>query len=193
MDSPKILVFSGSTRAGSFNHQLAMSICGELEAYGAKPNLISLKNYDMPMYHEDVHNAGLPKTVLEFAKLVDEHDAVVITSPEYNASLSPLLKNTLDWLSLVKELDGKQVDHIKHKPTAIAAAAMGGMGGIRGLSHLRDVLINLGALILTEQLALGNSATAFDENNIIKDKRAHGICQAMCKSVVRHARHPKAI
>jgi NAD(P)H-dependent FMN reductase len=198
MSKTKILLFAGSTRIGSVNHKLALSIAKSLEFVGSQHKegteitTISLNDYELPLYCQELECDGLPEKLIDFARLVNEHDGLVITSPEYNASLSPLLKNALDWLSRVENIDGQAVTPIKGKPVAIAACSPGSNGGIRGLSHLRDVLVNLGALILTEQLAVGNSLTAFDDDLTLTNERAKELCGELCTSLIRHAEYYKA-
>src|ERR1700760_1974754 len=96
----RILAFSGSTRRGSFNQKLLnIAAHGAAEA-GANITHISLNDYPLPIYDADLESqSGLPANAEALQKLVAEHDALLIASPEYNGGYTALLKNTLDWLS----------------------------------------------------------------------------------------------
>src|SRR5689334_3736945 len=96
---PKILVFAGSARIDSVNRKLATAFARELELRGAAVTLADLRDYPMPIYDGDIESESTPAAAGDFQRLVREHDAFVIASPEYNGSFSPLLKNALDWAS----------------------------------------------------------------------------------------------
>ncbi len=100
MNAPRILVFSGSIRANSVNSRLAGTITKALADAGAEAKNISLADYEMPIYDGDLEQEnGVPESAVKLGKLISEHDGVIVVSPEYNGSISPLLKNTLDWMS----------------------------------------------------------------------------------------------
>lgn len=188
MASPKILVFPGSNRSGSINARLAAVITKELALMGAEVTRISLEDYPMPLFHEDLQTEkGIPESVMKLARLFASHHGVVIVTPEYNSSLPPLLKNTLDWLSRVSSDNGKPLAPYHGNYFAIAASSGGGLGGIRVLPHLRDILISIGAQVITEQLALGNAHNAYDEMDNLKEGRARDLLQNLSKSIIEKA------
>ena len=96
----KLLAFAGSTRKGSYNQKLIEYVAKKAEEAGAKVTLIHLSDYELPIYSEDLESEqGIPENALELKKLFGSNDGLLIASPEYNSSLSPLLKNVIDWVS----------------------------------------------------------------------------------------------
>lgn len=170
--SAKILVFAGSVRTGSFNVKLANTLTNALTEMGADAEHLSLADYDMPIFNADIE---IPESVKVLALRISHCDGMVIVSPEYNSSIPPLLKNALDWVSITSSDATTGFGPYAGKVCFLAAASPGGLGGIRSLYHLRAVLMNVGAEILTKQLALGNAGTAFDSEGNILDERARDI------------------
>ena len=188
MGNPKILVFSGSIRGDSLNSRLAGAATRELSLLDCEVTRITLADYQLPIYDGDLEaQEGIPQKAIELASLFDAHDGIFIASPEYNGSLSPLLKNTIDWVSRVSSRDGKTITPYRGKVGVIAAASPGGMGGIGMLFHLRDILIRLGVLVISEQIAVGNAMSGFDELDKLTNERAAGLLTAACKELARRA------
>jgi chromate reductase, NAD(P)H dehydrogenase (quinone) len=130
MRRPKILVFAGSIRTGSFNGRLAALAAKELALLAADVTRISLADYPLPLYDGDAEAAsGAPDNAKRLARLFTAHHGIFIASPEYNASITPLLKNTLDWISRVREAGG--LPPYKNRVFAIGAASNGTYGGYR--------------------------------------------------------------
>jgi len=103
MPVPKILVFAGSIRTGSYNERLAALAAKELALTGAEVTRISLEDYPLPIYDGDGEaKSGVPAHARSLKRMMAEHSGVFIASPEYNASVTPLLKNTIDWISRVR-------------------------------------------------------------------------------------------
>src|SRR5499426_2346057 len=150
MPAPKILVFAGSIRSGSYNARLAACAARELVMAEADVTLISLVDFPMPLYDGNLEAAsGAPENAHKLKRLIGQHRGVFIASPEYNASIAPLLKNALDWISRVRE-DGEQpYAAFRHRVFALGAATNGPWGGMRSLMALRQTLeIGMGALVL---------------------------------------------
>ncbi len=191
MPAPKILVFAGSIRTGSFNAQLAAAATREFALAGAEVTRISLLDYPMPIYDGDLESrSGPPESAISLKRLIQSQHGVFIASPEYNASITPLLKNALDWVSRVR--DGKEAPLAAYhdRAFAIGGASNGGYGAMRSLIALRQVLeIGCGALVIPEQIAVARAADAFDEMDNFKDdgntKRLKGVVQ----SLIQFARH----
>ncbi len=162
---PKILAFSGSTRRDSWNRKLIALAADASRAAGAQTTLIDLADYPLPLYNGDEEaRDGLPDNALRLKALFKAHDALLIASPEYNSSIPPLLKNTLDWVS--REWQGESgLLPYRNKLAAILAASPGQYGGMRMLPHLRQVLNTLGVLVLPGQFSLAHAEAAFDEEN----------------------------
>ncbi len=172
MRRPKILVFAGSIRTGSFNARLAALAAKELALLDAEPTHISLVDFALPLYDGDSEAAsGPPSNAVKLKRLFGNHHGVFIASPEYNASLTPLLKNTLDWISRVREPPEPPLAGFKRRVFALGAASNGTYGGYRSLIALRQVLeLGCGALVLPDQIAVREAVTAFDSTDNLRDE-----------------------
>lgn len=184
MSSPKILIFSGSTRVGSVNTRLADAASAVLREKGADVTDLNLENYPLPIFNGDMEQ---PENAVTLAELFAQQDGFVIVSPEYNASVTPLIKNTLDWISTVKIGDASSFGPMKNKPCLIAAASPGGLGGIRGLYHLRAILMNLSAQVLTEQVALPAAGSAFNEDGSLANERSANLLNEATSALIKAA------
>lgn len=188
MSNPKILAFSGSIREDSVNSRLLGSAVRELVNLDCDVTRISLADYPLPIYDGDLEaEKGIPENAVKLAQLLDASDGYFIASPEYNGSITPLMKNTIDWISRVGEVDGKKLSAYRGKVCAIAAASPGAMGGISMLYHMRDVLVRLGVLVISEQVAVGNAGSAFDDMDKLTDKRTASFLQITCQSLAEKA------
>lgn len=180
----KILVIPGSNRSGSYNVSLAAAAAKEFALLGADVTRISLIDYPLPLYDEDLKlNDGIPSNALKLAEMISVHDGIFFASPEYNASISPLLKNCIDWVSVVRSKNDKPWAPLKGMTIGLAAASPGSLGGVRGLNHLRDVLVTIGCQVISEQTLVPNAGKAFDEDgNIITERTAKSL-SGSCKSL----------
>ena len=176
MAAPKIVVFAGSVRAGSINQKLVDAAAGAIEAAGGAATAISLKDYALPLYDGDLQaREGIPSAATRLVELFFEHQGVFIASPEYNASFTPLLKNTLDWMSRVNVEGRPPLPAFKDRVFALGAVSNGVMGGYRGLTQLRSMMeLGLGALVLPEMVGVGNAASAFGEDGALTNERTAG-------------------
>jgi NAD(P)H-dependent FMN reductase len=190
MPTPRILVFAGSIRTGSFNARLAALAARELARAEAEVTLISLVDYPMPLYDGNQETAsGPPENAVKLKRQMCAHNGVFIASPEYNASLSPLLKNTIDWVSRVREAREPPLAAYKNRVFALGAASNGTYGGMRSLMALRHVLeLGCGALVIPEQVAVREAATAFDDMDRLKDERTAGVLSNVVQRLVEMAR-----
>lgn len=185
MSHPKILCFSGSTRSGSINVRLLDAAVRELSSLDCEVTRISLADYPLPLYNGDLEEAeGVPENAVKLAELMAAHDGYFITCPEYNGSLTPLMKNTIDWMTRVP---AEKAVPFKDKVGAIGACSPGAMGGIAMLYHLREILVRLGSLIVSEQVAVGNGFDAFDDMDKLTDERSSQFLAATCKSLATKA------
>lgn len=190
MSNPRILVFAGSIRTGSFNASLAALAAKELALAGADVTHISLQDFPMPIYDGDLEaSSGAPDNAIKLKRMMMTHAGVFIASPEYNASVTPLLKNTLDWISRVR--DGKEMPlaAYKNRIFALGSASNGMYGGMRSLLALRQVLeIGAGALVLPEQISVSRAADAYDEMGHLKDERTADLLRAVVRRLIDMAR-----
>ena len=190
MSLPKVLVFAGSIRTGSHNARLAALATKELMLAGAEVTRISLLDYPMPLYDGDLEaKSGLPENAVKLKRLMAMHPGVFIASPEYNASITPLLKNTIDWVSRVRERGEQPLAVYKNRVFAIGGASDGAYGAMRSLMTLRQVLeLGCGALVIPEQIAVMRASDAFDEMDNLKDERAANLLKRMAQRLTDMAR-----
>jgi NAD(P)H-dependent FMN reductase len=165
MASPKILIIPGSTRTGSLNVRLAALAAKELTLIDVEANRISLEDYPLPIYDADVEaNSGAHPNAVKLKQMIGAHHGVFITSPEYNGSVPPGLKNAIDWVSQVRERGDPAYAAFRNRIFALGAASPEPHGGVRGLMALRQILeLGCGAMVLPEQIAISQADQAFDE------------------------------
>lgn len=186
---PKILVIPGSNRTGSYNTRLSGTLVKALALRECEVTWITLRDYPLPLYDADLEREkGVPANAGRLASMVREHDALILVSPEYNASVSPLMKNTIDWISRVRSVSEGRHSPFNGRIIALAAASPGKLGGIRGLGHLRASLLAVGALVLTEQVAVSGAANAFDDGDDLKDAALRDRLDMLCESVIDKAK-----
>ena len=177
MNSPrKILAFAGSTRAGSLNKRALAVAAQAADEAGARVTTIDLADYRMPLYDGDLESRdGLPEAAIALKTLFIEHDGLLIAAPEYNGSITGVLKNTLDWVS---RPHGEQPGTLPYRDkfAALVAASPGALGGLRGLVHVRQILTGLGVHVIPPQFALSRAGQAFDDaGTMTDDKQRDGL------------------
>jgi chromate reductase len=169
--SVRVLAFAGSTREGSFNKKLLGIAIAAARDAGAEVTRVELKELALPLYDGDLETKeGLPARAKELKRMMIEHDAFLIVSPEYNSGISGVLKNAIDWASRPEPNEISLVA-FKGKVAAIMSASPGALGGLRGLFALRQVLANINVLVLPDQLALSKANEAFDGAGNLKDEK----------------------
>lgn len=182
--STRILAFAGSARKASLNKRLISVAADAARAAGGEVTLVDLDDYPMPLYHGDLEAAeGVPPNARRLRERLLVHDALLLCSPENNASVSALLKNTLDWLS---RPDGGQNGLVpfQGKVAALLSASPGQLGGLRGLVHLRAILQALGVLVISEQFALARGHEAFAPDGTLQDPRHQASVAGVTKRLV---------
>jgi len=169
--NPKIIAFAGSARKDSVNKKALRIAAAAAEQAGAQVTVVDLADYPMPVYNGDLEQQeGMPEKAKQFKELLKQHDGLLIASPEYNSSVSALLKNVIDWASRPEE--GEQpLAAFAGKTAAILSASPGGIGGLRGLVHLRSILGNIHVLVLPEQTALSGAYQLFGEDGNMSDEK----------------------
>jgi chromate reductase, NAD(P)H dehydrogenase (quinone) len=185
MPTPSVLVFAGSIRTGSLNEKLAALAAARLSALGAAVTHVSLRDHPMPLYDGDLEAAeGPPPAAAALAGIMTRHHGVFIACPEYNASITPLLKNAIDWVSRVK----LPVSPFKERVFALSSASPGPYGGLRSLLHTRHTLeIGCGALVIPETVAVGNAGQAFAADGSLAVERSAHMLDACLSRLVREA------
>ena len=186
MPTPKILVLPGSTRAGSHNVRLAALAAKELTLLDADVTRISLADYSLPIYEAELEaKAGAPFNAIKLKQMIMAHRGVFIASPEYSASVTPLLKNAIDWVSRVRERGDPTYAAFKGRVFAIASASPDRAGGLRSLMALRQILeLGCGALVIPEQVAISQADHAFDDMDNIVDIGTANLLRAQLARLV---------
>ena len=190
MPAPRILVIPGSLRTGSHNARLAALAAKELALLDAEVTRISLLDFPLPLYDGDLEaRSGPPENAVKLKRMFCAHQGVFIASPEYNASLTPLLKNTIDWISRVREKQEPPLSAYRNRVFALGAASNGTLGGMRSIMALRQSLeLGCGALVIPEQIAVREASHAFDENDELKDERSAALLRTLARRLVELAR-----
>ncbi len=171
MVKPKILAFAGSTRTDSFNKKLVkIATVGAMEG-GADVTIIDLRDFAMPLYDGDLEQQqGLPSNARKLKDLMLSHQGFLISSPEYNSSISGVLKNTIDWVS--RPVEGEEpLACFKGRVAGIMSASPGCLGGLRGLVHIRAILENISVIVIPDQIAIAKAHEVFNADGTLQDKK----------------------
>lgn len=156
-----VVALSGSLRTGSFNRQLLSVAVAGARAAGATVEVIDLADHPAPLYDGDLEaREGIPESIRALRARLAPAQGWLLACPEYNGSITPLLKNTLDWCSRPLPED-TPYGATRGRVVGLLSASAGALGGLRGLRHVREIMTNLQALVLPEQFALGHADKAF--------------------------------
>jgi len=191
MAKPRILAFAGSTRSGSFNKKLVKLAADAARDAGAEVTLLDLRDLPLPLFDGDLEDEqGLPENAKKLKTLLRATDGLLISSPEYNSSITGALKNAIDWASRAETDDEPPLVCFRGKVASLISASPGALGGLRGLVHLRAILGNIGVIVLPDQVAVSAAHEAFDESGKLKDpKRAAqvaGIARGLAEFLAKH-------
>lgn len=169
---PKILAFAGSLRKDSFNKKMIkIAVDGALQA-GADVTLIDLKDYPLPIYDQDIETAdGLPENALKLKKLFLENDGLLLACPEYNSSITAVLKNVIDWVSRPATNEKTYLCCFIDKVVVLMSASPGNLGGMRGLVHVKSIFGNINSIVLPNQKCISLAEQVFDSHGKIKDPK----------------------
>lgn len=182
---PRILAFAGSLRRESLNKKLSRLAAEAARAAGAEVTWIDLRDFSIPLYDGDLEQRdGLPPDVQRLRKEMIGHQAFFLTSPEYNSSVPGVLKNAIDWASRAAPGDPPLLC-FRGKICALTSASPGALGGLRSLIHLRSLLMNIGTLVIPDQLAVSRAHEAFDENGRLKDEKQRASLERIARELVR--------
>lgn len=169
---PKILAFAGSLREDSCNKKLVKIAAEGARKAGAEVTYIDLKDYPVPIYDQEIESQeGIPPNVQKIKDLMIASQGFLISSPEYNSSISGALKNIIDWASRPSAKDEPWLVCFNDKFASLMSASPGQLGGLRGLVHLKAILGNIGVTVLPAQQAISNAYEAFNpEGKLINEK-----------------------
>lgn len=180
-----ILILPGSARRDSVNRKLAAVAAELVSEAGADVRLIDPADFRLPLYDQDLEDAsGLPAEAQALKKHFLEADAIIFASPEYNSSVTPLMKNFIDWVSRAESDDEAPLAAYKGKVAGLLSASPGALGGLRGLVTLRSILGNIGVLVVPKQFALGGAYGKFDDNGNLTDESAREGVRAVVNEVI---------
>lgn len=169
--TPKILALAGSLRAESYNKKLVKIAAESARRAGAEVRYIDLRDYPLPLMDEDLEaKEGLPANARKLKDLFIGSDGFLIAAPEYNSSISGVLKNAFDWISRPAP-DEAPLAGFAGKVAVIMSASSGELGGLRGLVHVRAILGNIQTLVLPDQVSVPRAAEAFNADGTLKDVR----------------------
>lgn len=185
---PRILVFAGSTRSGAYSGRTADIAQKELAMLGAEVTRISLVDYPLPLMNQDLEEEhGVPENAYKLARLFVAHDGILIATPEYNGSIPPLLKNTIDWVSRVRGDGGKPLRPYPGKVVALCSSSDGHFAGIRSAMHLRAVLSHIQMEVIAPQCSVPNAGDAFHENGEFTQERLKKSMRHVCEVLIERA------
>jgi NAD(P)H-dependent FMN reductase len=185
MPPPRILVIPGCIHAGSDDARLAALAAQERTLAEAQVSRLSLADYPMPLYDPAVEAEGVPPGAVELKRVMSAHQGVFLTTPELNASVTPLMSNTIGWVSRVHERNDSRHGVFHGRVFAIGAATPDSLGGVRALMALRQILeLGCGALVLPEQISVQEAGQAFDDMDNLADVRSAELLRTMARRLV---------
>jgi NAD(P)H-dependent FMN reductase len=171
MASPKILAFAGSLRTGSYNKKVVHVAAQGARDAGAEVTTIDLRDFPLPIFDEDLEaKEGLHPNAKKLKELFTAHQGLMISSPEYNSSISAVLKNAIDWVSRPMQGEPPLGPYLE-KVAVLMAASPGNLGGLRGLVTLRSILSNIQVTVLPDQIAIVKAHEAINPDGTLKDAK----------------------
>ena len=179
----RLLGISGSLRKGSFNTS-ALKAAASLVPADASLEIFDISGF--PLYNEDVKVQGFPEPVQKLREKIAQADGLVFATPEYNYSVSGVLKNAIDWASRPPE------QPFNDKPVAIMSASGGLFGGTRAQFHLRQIGIFLTRRILNKpEVSIGGAAAKFDACGTLTDETTKGLIKELMAELVTWSKRLK--
>ena len=195
MKKPRIVVMAGSRRREALSRRVAAACVRALDAAGAEVEPVELDDYPAPLYDGDLEAAsGLPEAIVRLQRVLYASDGVLVVNPEYNGSLTPLLKNTLDWCSRPNPADPERSGGKVYagRAAAVVGSSPGALGGMRVLFHIRDVLGYLGMQVIPQQLAVGKVGEAVGDDDRLRDAAQQDMLDKLAAALVDTARRLRA-
>ena len=190
MSALKILVIPGSLRSGSHNARLAAAASYQFAQAGAEVTRISLGDFPLPIYDGDLQNkSGVPKNAINLKRMIGAHQGVLIVTPEYNSSVPPLVKNTIDWVTRVQDPHETRGQVFRERAFAIAAASQSRLGGTRALAALRLILSACHATVIPNQLTLSFAGEAYDDMDRLKQPADVEALKALVRQLIDVSQH----
>ena len=170
-ETMRIVAISGSLRKGSFN-SAALRAAQELAPQGMTIDIADIA--DIPLYNEDVRAQGFPAPVEALRERIRAADGVLLATPEYNYSISGVMKNTIDWIS---RPPGQPFDG---KPIAVMGASGGLLGTARAQYHLRQSFVFMNGHVLNRpEVMIAQAQNKFDAGGKLTDQPTRDFLAAM--------------
>jgi NAD(P)H-dependent FMN reductase len=170
--------------------KLAAAAAYEFAQAGADVTRLSLGDFPLPIYDGDLQaKSGVPKHAVNLKRMIGAHQGVLLVTPEYNSSVPPLVKNTIDWLSRVQDANEARGQVFRGRPFAIAAASQGRLGGTRALAALRLILSACHATVIPNQLALSFADHAYDDMDRLKNPADIEALKALVRQLINFSQH----
>ena len=192
MSTPRVLAFAGSLRKDSYNKKLVQIAAAGARRAGAEVTTIDLKDYPLPIYDGDLEAAsGIPENGLKLKKLFLDHDGLLLSCPEYNSSITAVLKNTIDWVSRPVPKETPLACFIG-KAAILMSASPGGLSGLRCLVHVRSILGNINVMVLPDQIAVSRAFEAFNDDGTLKDAKQQAGIDGLGKTLAEFLKKIKA-
>ncbi|MCH8025999.1 MAG: NAD(P)H-dependent oxidoreductase [Chloroflexi bacterium] len=177
----RVLGISGSLRQHSFNRGL-LRAAQEVAPGGVEVDVFDLS--DLPLYNQDVDAAGTPEPVADLQTAVRDADALLIATPEYNTSMSGVLKNAIDWASQPFPNHA-----LSDKPLALMGASPGRFGTARAQGDARSVLTALGCYVLPKPvLQVGAAGEKFSAEGDLEDETVRQQVRDLLEALVAWTR-----
>lgn len=181
---PRILAFAGSTRKESFNKKLVKVAAQAARTAGAEVTYLDLRDIPMPLYDGDLETGqGIPENAKKLKSLLLAHDGLLISAPEYNSSITAVLKNAIDWASRPSPGEAPLAG-FTGKVATLMSASPGVLGGLRGLVTVRSLLANIGVIVLPNQVAVPKAHEAFDSEGKLKDPKQQASIESIARDLV---------
>lgn len=191
MKQPRIVVMAGSRRREALSRRVAEACAQALRNAGAAVEPIDLDDYPAPLYDGDLESAsGLPECIVRLQQRLHASDGLLVVNPEYNGSITPLLKNTLDWCSRPNPADRARSGGAVYagRAAAVVGSSPGALGGMRVLFHVRDILGYLGMHVIPQQLAVAKAGEAVGEDARLRDAGQQEMLDKLAAALVDSAR-----
>ncbi len=186
-----ILAFAGSLRKGSYNKTLVKIAAAAATKVGGQVTVIDLKEYPLPIFDEDIEGEAVPENVRKLRAIFLANDALLLACPEYNSSITAVLKNVIDWVS--RPVVGEpNLACFANKTAALLAASSGALGGLRGLVTVRSILSNINVVVLPSQFTLPKAHECFSAEGSLKDPKHQASVEAIAKKLVETAEKLKS-
>jgi chromate reductase, NAD(P)H dehydrogenase (quinone) len=184
MGTTSILAFAGSTRVASVNKRVLAIAAAAAEAHGAAVTVVDLRDYPLPIYDGDLEAAeGVPENALRLKALFKAHRGLLIATPEYNTSVTGVLKNAIDWVTRPVP-DEPFLACFSGKAAALLSASVSSVGGIRAQAHLRQILSAIGVTVIPEHWGVGGAtADKFGADGSLLDAAVQAQVQRVGRSL----------